>query len=288
MGGASLAALLYTGGDVRHIVVMYSINVFLTFSLSMLGMAREALRRPRGPAGGWRDTGLFVAALVLCATILVITVIEKLPEGGWITLAVTGSVVLSCLLVHRHYRAVAGVLSRLYSEVVDLPLVPESLPGPLDPTRPTAVLLVSAYGGLGIHTTLNIFRAFPGYYSNLVFLSVGVIDSGEFKGEGAIDELRARTEESLRRYVELARGLGLPATHRMALGTDAIEEAEKLCLEIAKEFPRSTFFAGKVVFQRERWYQRILHNETGLAVQQRLQWAGHTLVIPRRHVPTHP
>jgi len=38
MGGAGLAALLYTHGDVRHIVVMYSINVFLTFSLTELSM----------------------------------------------------------------------------------------------------------------------------------------------------------------------------------------------------------------------------------------------------------
>ena len=36
MGGASIAALLYTHGDVAKLVVMYSINVFLTFSLSEL------------------------------------------------------------------------------------------------------------------------------------------------------------------------------------------------------------------------------------------------------------
>jgi amino acid transporter len=40
MGGAALAALFYTGGDVRHIVVMYSINVFLTFSMTEMGMCR--------------------------------------------------------------------------------------------------------------------------------------------------------------------------------------------------------------------------------------------------------
>src|SRR5207237_3275600 len=43
MGAASLLALLYTGGDVAKLVVMYSINVFLTFSLSMFGMARKSL-----------------------------------------------------------------------------------------------------------------------------------------------------------------------------------------------------------------------------------------------------
>jgi len=32
IGGASLLALIYTGGNVTHLVVLYSINVFLTFS----------------------------------------------------------------------------------------------------------------------------------------------------------------------------------------------------------------------------------------------------------------
>ena len=34
-----------------------------------------------------------------------------------------------------------------------------------------------------------------------------------------------------------------------------------------------------MIFQRERWYQRILHNETAFAIQKRLQWAGQTMVI---------
>ncbi|HLO25971.1 MAG TPA: APC family permease, partial [Geobacteraceae bacterium] len=40
MGVASIALLLYTQGSVSALVVMYSINVFVTFSLSQLGMSR--------------------------------------------------------------------------------------------------------------------------------------------------------------------------------------------------------------------------------------------------------
>ena len=43
--------------------------------------------------------------------------------------------------------------------------------------------------------------------------------------------------------------------------------------------PRITFFEGQLVFGRECWYQRILHNETAYAIQKRLQWAGKTVVI---------
>ncbi len=279
MGGASLAALLYTLGDVRHIVVMYSINVFLTFSLSMLGMALSWFKKRKHREHWKRRTALFAVGFIMCGTILTITVLQKFREGGWITLVVTGSLISLCFLIHRHYRQVAAALSKLYTALEPTPLQGGPSPGELRPDEPTAAVLVGSYGGLGIHTTLNIFRVFPGHFKNLVFISVGVIDSGGFKGEDAIDLLRARTRAVLKRYVKLARGLGIPATWKFAIGTDAVEEAEKLCLEVTREFSKTTFFSGKVIFKREHWYQRLLHNETAFAIQKRLQWAGQTMVI---------
>ena len=43
---------------------------------------------------------------------------------------------------------------------------------------------------------------------------------------------------------------------------------------MAREFPHNVFFAGKMIFQRERWCHRLLHNETALAMEKRLRWAG--------------
>ena len=63
----------------------------------------------------------------------------------------------------------------------------------------------------------------------------------------------------------------------------ACASAEKLCVEVAREFPRAVFFAGKLVFQRERWFQRLLHNETAYELQRRLQFAGlNAMVLPVR------
>jgi hypothetical protein len=184
-----------------------------------------------------------------------------------------------CFWVRGHYVKAASSVVRLYQDLHDLPETPKpGIPAEPDRNQPVAAVLVGSYGGVGIHTVLNIFRAFPGYFRGLVFLSVGVVDSGEFKGEHAVEELKQKTEEMLGRYVRLAQGMGIPAVARYAVGTDAVEEAEKLCLEVAREFPRITFFAGKMIFQRERWYDRLLHNETALAIQKRLQWAGKTVV----------
>ena len=236
--------------------------------------------RGRASSEPWLRRSLtFALGFLLCITILAIAVFERFTKGGWVTLVVTGTLVALCFVIRRHYRTTYAKLAQLYDELKNVPPAPSEALPPLDPKAATAAVLVASFGGLGIHTTLNIFRFFPNHFRNLVFLSVGVVDSGGFKGEGAVEDLRRQTEASLARYVELARSIGVPATSRYALGTDAVDAGEKLCLDVAKEFPRVTFFAGKVIFQREAWYQHILHNETAAAIQKRLQWAGKPVVI---------
>jgi multisubunit Na+/H+ antiporter MnhB subunit len=279
MGGAALAALFYTGGRVDALVVMYSINVFLTFSLSMFAMMRH-VHATRDVREHWKKRlTVFIVGFVLCFTILVITVIEKFPHGGYVTLVVTGVVVVVCMVISRHYRTVFANLRKLYATLEDLPLSHKGTVPAIDSKAATAAIYVASYGGVGIHTVLNVFRAFPGLYKNVVFLSIGVVDSGAFKGEAELDALRQGTEAMLKQYVQLANQMGTPATSRMAIGTDAVEQAEVLGREVQREFPRTTFFLGYILFQRERWYQRLLHNETAFAIQRRLQWAGMTVVI---------
>ncbi len=283
IGGASLLALVYTGGDVTHLVVLYSINVFLTFSLSELAMCRFWVRERKKHATWRKHISVHLVGLTLCLFILTVTVYEKFGEGGWVTLALTGGLIAGCFLIRRHYRLVHDNLRRLDGILGALPAGSASGPRALDPAAPTAVLLVGGYAGLGIHSLLSVERLFPGYFKNFVFVSVGVIDSASFVNVEAVEEVRDRTAADLRRYVELATGLGLAADSRMAVGTEAVATAADLCGQIAREFPRCLFFAGKLIFQRERWYQRVLHNETAYQLQRRLQFAGlNAMVLPVR------
>ncbi len=283
IGGASLLALVYTGGDVTHLVVLYSINVFLTFSLSELAMCRFWVRERKKHATWRKHISVHLVGLTLCLFILTVTVYEKFEQGGWVTLALTGGLIAGCFLIRRHYRLVHDNLRRLDGILEALPAGSASGPRALDPAAPTAVLLVGGYAGLGIHSLLSVERLFPGYFKNFVFVSVGVIDSASFVNVEAVEEVRDRTAADLRRYVELATGLGLAADSRMAVGTEAVATAADLCGQIAREFPRCLFFAGKLIFQRERWYQRVLHNETAYQLQRRLQFAGlNAMVLPVR------
>src|ERR1019366_6844741 len=103
MSAASLLALFYTGGDVGRLVVMYSINVFLTFSLSIFGMLKSYLHEPKDKPHWKSGVLLFGVGFALCATILVITTFEKFSEGGWLTLTVTAGLVILCFTIKRHY-----------------------------------------------------------------------------------------------------------------------------------------------------------------------------------------
>ena len=149
----------------------------------------------------------------------------------------------------------------------------------LEKKKPTAVLLVGGFSGLGIHSLLTVIKLFPRHFANVVFMSVGVVDCATFQGVEEVDRVREQTKRALQKYVELARGMGIPADQKMAMATEATSECERLAAEVAKEYERSIFFAGKLIFEREKWWDRLLHNESAFQIQRRLQFAGLQMVV---------
>ena len=281
MGLASLAFLMYTRGEVKLLVVMYSINVFLTFTLSQLGMCRHWWQVRRTERTWMRKLFVNGLGLGLTGLILCVTIATKFTEGGWITLVVTLAFVLVCQAVRIHYDRVQSALVSLDDSLLNIPFQPnlrEPVPAK-NPGAPTAALIVRDFDGISVHTLLNVQRLFPNYFKNIVFISVGVIDTGQFKGHGEIESLKRKTEENLKSFVEYANCLGWYAESRYDLGVDLIAELEALCEAVAKEFSRTVFFSGNLVFEKENLLTRLLHNHTPFTLQQRLQFAGHDMMI---------
>ncbi|MCX5795618.1 MAG: APC family permease [Elusimicrobia bacterium] len=283
MGAAAIAVLFYTRGDITMLVVMYSINVFLTFSLTELGMARHWLKE-RQTQPRWKSQfAIQAAGLVMCLSILGVTLYEKFSEGGWVTAAITCGVIAICFLIRRHYNKVRYEMRRLDS-LLDIPVPQDQreLP-PLDKKAPTAVVMVGGFSGFGLHQILSIQKLFPQYFKNFVFLSVGVVDSGNFKGSSEIQRLEERTGQELQRYVDWCQAHGFPAAYRFAMDTEAVAALEELCREVFREFPRAIFFTGKLIFKEEKFTHQLLHNDTAFAIQRRLQFDGlQTVILPIR------
>ena len=283
IGAAALGTLFYTRGNITALVTMYSINVFLTFSLTQLGMSRFWIRKRKKLPDWKRSLLVHLIVLCLCASILTVVIIEKFAQGAWMTLVITSLLVAFCFWVRRHYERVKTSLKQLEETIGEGTPHSAEPPPSLNRKLPTAVLLVGRYDGLGIHGLLSIEQLFPRHYKNFIFVSIGVIDAAAMKGVEEVEHIRERTEQNLRRYVALARSLGLAAESRMSVGIEVLDEAERVCAEISNEFPKAMFFANKLIFQEERWFQRLLHNETAYQLQRRLQFAGlHSMVLPVR------
>jgi amino acid transporter len=278
MGAAALGMLFYTRGNIQTLVFMYSINVFLTFTLSQLSMSRFWWGK-RGERRRRRHLVLHGIALVMCASILVITLVERFTHGGWVTVLITSTFVVLCYLIHGHYERARAGLRQLDDVLGSLPTTGEPNQAPLDPKAPTAVLLVSSFNGFGVHTMLSILRFFPGLYKQFVFVSIAVVDSGSFKGKEDLEALLKHHEEDLARYVDLARRLGFPADSVSQMGTEVVAEAAQVCKRLAQIYPKATIFTGKLVFRQERFFYRLLHNETSWFIQRRLQWMGVPMVV---------
>lgn len=279
IGAASLAVLFYTNGSVSALVVMYSINVFLTFSLSQFGMAKFFFQNREKDKDWARHIVIHLIGLILCLTILILTVYEKFGEGGWVTLVITSALIGLCYQIRSHYRKVRAGVRELEEILASIPSGHVPNEEPPNTNERTAILLVSGYNGFGLHSWLSVFREFPKLYRNFIFVSVAEIDSGAFKGAAEIEALKASISDQLAKYIKLARSYGYAADGRMDVGTDVVETATNLCQSIVQEFPKATVFTGKLVFRHEYLFQKILHNETAFAIQRRLQWVGITTVI---------
>jgi amino acid transporter len=282
MGVAAAILVATTRGHVGILVVLYSINVFITFVLSLLGMVRH-WTTVRGRAPKWRRK-LFVSALglVLCSFILVSMVILKFNEGGWITLLITGSLVVLALAIRRHYRRTQAMLKRLDALVdvaeMDRPSAPVARPA-MVPNGKTAVILVNGFNGLGLHSLFAVTRLFGDTFKNYAFIQVGAVDAGTFKGVQEMEDLEKRVAHDVQRYVDYMARMGIYADGYSTVSVDVVEEILKFAVEIQQRMPDAVFFGGQLVFTKDSVINRLLHNHIVFSVQRRLYTEGIPCVI---------
>jgi amino acid transporter len=271
MGAAALLVMVLSRGSVSLLVVLYSINVFITFTLSQTGMVRHWWEE-RGRGKWKRKLAVNGFGLTLTSFILISLSVVKFHEGGWVTLLVTGLLVAAAFAVRRHYRGVSIQLQRLDAIVAATEIEKTSRTpfiGPVDRNARTAIVLVNGYNGLGLHTVLDIPRTFGDSFKNYAFIQVGTVDAGNFKGANELDALRHHTDATTQRYADWANRHGYGAAVFTAIANDVPAEVMRLAQVARQEFPNSVFFAGQLLFQKETQTTRLLHNYTALVLQRR-------------------
>ncbi len=290
LGTGSIILMLATRGSVSLLVVLYAINVFITFCLSQAGMVRHWWRQ-RGKVRTWKRKLLINGfGLLLTSFILVSQIALKFETGGWITLLITGALVAVAVAIKRFYHQAGRSLARLdhlmatAAEIDVQALDAETRKTRRRPPRPdprgkTAVLLVSGFNGTGLHTLFSIRRVFGDTFRTWLFIQAGIIDADRFKGAEGIDRLRKHVETGLSKYVRFMRAKGYNAEGIAAIGTDVSEEICSLAQGIFRDRPTAVFFGGQIVFPEESILTRLLFNHVAFAVQRRLHRVGIPFII---------
>jgi len=277
MAIAAIAVLLITAGSVAVLVVLYSINVFLTFTLSLAGLVRYWWRH-RDDARWLTRIALSLGGFAVCAGILCVTVVEKFTEGGWITMIITGLVIGIGLAIRRHYDTTAEALGQAEA-LYAAPAGHFAARPRLDPTRPAAAFIIGRNRCGLIHASRTVLQMWPGVYKNFLVVSAQPVDVRSYGGDRTLEKLRADRLVDMEFYMELARQHGMASKYYLGFGVDGVEELVKLCREVRAEFPHVVFFASKLIFARETWVTRALHNQIVYAMQRRLQLEGLPMVI---------
>ncbi|MGA2090897.1 MAG: APC family permease [Endomicrobiales bacterium] len=279
MGLTALAMLLITQGSVQLLVLLYSINVFITFSLSQAGMVRHWWGE-RGKGKAWKKkitvNGI---GMLLTTFILISMIIIKFNDGGWATLLMTGALVVIAVIIKRHYYKTALLLRRLNNLVVAVGTVTESPVPSFDRSSRTAVIFVSGFNGLGLHTLFGIIRLFKGIFNNFVFIQIGVIDAGNFKGTEQINNLEQQCKTDVRRYARYMHSQGYYSEGMHVIGTDVVDEIKKIIPRLTEQYPDAMFFGGQLVFPKESHLSRWLHNYTVFVMQKMFYSKGMPFVL---------
>ncbi len=286
---AAVAAVFYTRGDVSRLVVMYSINVFVTFTMSNVAMIRHWYKKRATEPHWLRHLPAHALAALLCTSILVITTYEKFTEGGWVTLVVTSGLAAFCFVVKRHYGRVGEAIARFDGELPG----PEENPSMYgiksvadvratekpDPAKPVAALFVGRYGALGRHALFALLRMFPKHFEGVVFIGIACVDTKAMQGKPELEAAQQRTRADLEKYCRFAATLGLRADYAYGVAAEINVEAERQAHLVSELYPQALFVAGQLTFEQDSLWNRLMHNETALGVHRRLHHHGLPMVV---------
>ena len=288
MGAASLILMAISKGSVALLVVLYSINVFITFTISQLGMVKHWWLMREKQVSWKRKLIINGIGLILTSFILVSVITLKFGEGGWVTLLITGVLILLVIYIKRHYFATTVKLQKLrlsaYKEIEKLigqrPCDERNLKKvSFNKEGKTAIILVSGFGGTGLYTFLRILENFKGVYQNIVFIRVGIINSKIYKGTEELNHFKMQVKEDGKKYVTVANQFGLYGKSIWTIGTDPVSEVYRIVKKIRPVLSGAAFFGGQLIFSKTFYLSKLLHNHTIFSIQKRFFKFGIPIVI---------
>lgn len=266
---AAVTLMVYSFGNVAYLVVLYSLAVFITFTLSQLGMVRHWAKE-RLYNRKWLR-GLILNGTGCCLTffILLSLTIIKFEEGAWLTLTVITLLVLICKKIKSYYTRFAQTINSMPIEI------PRKEPSSiaeiqLEPSLHTAALFISGTTNTALQCISETIKLFGKSIDHFVFIRIGLIDAGTFRGGSEIQHLEEEIKLDSIKLVKMMQKLGYSAECLVSVGLDMVDEVAKNAQEVREKHPSSIFIGGQVVLAKETIISHWMHNQTLFAMQRRL------------------
>lgn len=269
MSAAATILMIYSLGSVSYLVVLYSLAVFTTFTLSQLGMVRHWAKERLYNRKWLRGIIINSTGCFLTFFILITLVYLKFEEGAWLTLTVITTLVLICKKIKSYYTKFTQIFHTLPVEI------PPKDPTPiaeiqLNRSLHTAVLFVSGEASPALHSIAQTIKLFGNSIDHFVFIRIGIIDAGTFKGGDEIQHLEEYIKADSLKLVKMMQKLGYSAESFVSVGLDISDEAAKNAEEVRQRHPSAVFIGGQVVLAQETIFSHWMHNQTLYAIQRRL------------------
>ena len=277
-GLMAIVAIIATGGHVEQLVIFYAINVFITFAVSLCGLAMHWLLQRQQEPHWARHFCLALSGCIICSFILVNTILSKLNLGSVIALLLTATIMAACWLIKRYYSRFTR-LKRQLDRSLAISIKPTNTPLPtLDATQPTAVFLVEGLGST-LHTILWVQRMFPRHFHNAIFINYGWVDTGSFGSESALKRLQKNTDRIADYLTRFMQSHGIATASHTHFGVNPIEEVTHMVNRINQQYPNSVCFASRYVDKHDHLISRFLQPDFSLLVQRQLQTVGTKMLI---------
>ncbi len=254
LAGLAVLLIVVYQAQVSGLIQLYIVGVFVSFTLSQLGMIRHWTRHLRTERDSrvrltmQRSRVINSIGFVLTGTVLTIVLATKFTKGAWIVCIAMPLLYLLMRAIHAHYDRVSIELAAGDEEVVTLP------------SRVHAIVLVSK---LHKPTMRALAYARATRPSSLEAITVSVDDEGTRRLQAEWDRrgipvslkvLDSPYREITRPIVDYVRGLNRTSPRELV-----------------------TVFVPEYVVGH--WWEQVLHNQSALRLKTRLLFTPGVMVV---------
>ncbi|WP_101949567.1 APC family permease [Mycobacterium sp. 3519A] len=253
---AAIAFVVAFRAEVTALIQLYIVGVFVSFTLSQIGMVRHWTRLLRTETDSaarrhmMRSRVINTIGFVCTGTVLIIVVVTKFVAGAWIAILAMGALFVIMRMIHKHYDTVSRELEEQAEEQGDDMVLP---------SRNHAVVLVSK---LHLPTKRALAYARATRPDVLEAITVSV-DDGETR------ELVHQWEDS-----DISVPLKVIASPYREITRPVLDYVKR----VTRESPRTVVTVFIPEYVVGHWWEQVLHNQSALRLKGRLLFMPNVMV----------